>query len=124
MDVKRQVLERKRQFLAARLVQAHFRGYRCREGVCRDKAARIMQGQMRKRFRRRRAATVIQAAWLGWRSRRLFGPQLAANTATRAEKATLIQACWRGRSHRSSARKRFSAMLLLQVCKYAHQIGM
>ena len=28
MEVKHRVLERKRQFLAARLVQAHFRGYR------------------------------------------------------------------------------------------------
>eukprot|EP01048_Picozoa_sp_COSAG05_P011352 COSAG05_NODE_1064_length_5991_cov_12.180414_16_plen_82_part_01 len=47
-----------------------------REALLREKAARVMQRQVKRRLRRRAAATRIQAAWLGYRSRKVFGPEV------------------------------------------------
>ena len=115
-EVKQSILERKRQHIAARTIQAHWRGYTVREGELRAKAATVFQRQIRAILLRRRSASCIQAHCRGVLCRRSVLPWMEQQTGKRSAAGTRIQARWRGRSVRVYARRRFYAILTISKC--------
>lgn len=109
------VLLQKRQHLAARYVQASWRGYAVRDRIRRGKAASVLQKYVRRLTTRRRSATVIASAFRSWKIRKVISPILRTVREARDEAATEIQRFARGRSTRNAARRKFFVILMLQI---------
>jgi hypothetical protein len=113
-ELKRSVIQQKVRHLAARKIQATWRGYVCREELVREKAAVIFQKHIRRILLRRRCATQLQALARGYLCRHAVGPAMHQLTQTRAQAALMIQKIVRGRNYRRYSRRRFWAILTLQ----------
>ena len=113
-EKKALVLHLKRQAVAARQIQACFRGYRVREQGRLADAAKVFQKYWAKKFERRRKAILIQALWRGYWCRKTVKPGMDVLTAQRAQAALMIQGRQRVKIAKQEQSKRVIAILVLQ----------
>lgn len=117
------MIHQKRQAVAARTIQACFRGYMVREGhpVFGDprvgrmaEAAQVFQKYWAKRFERRRKAIYIEKIWRGYWNRKTVKPGMDVLTAERSKAALMIQGRQRIKIAKDDQTKRVIAILVVQ----------
>lgn len=122
-EKKALVIHQKRQAVAARHIQACFRGYLVREGhptlgdprVGRmAEAAKVFQKYWACKFERRRKAIFIQAVWRGYWCRKTVKPGMDVLTTQRSQAALMIQGRQRMKIAKQEQTKRVIAILVLQ----------
>ena len=122
-EKKALVIHQKRQAVAARSIQACFRGYLVREGhptfgdprVGRmSEAAKVFQKYWAGKFERRRKAIYIQAVWRGYWCRKTVKPGMDVLTQQRSQAALMIQGRQRIKIAKQEQTKRVIAILVLQ----------
>jgi hypothetical protein len=114
-DQRALLLLQKRQHLAARCMQAAWRGYFVRDTNHKHKASGVLQKYVRRITVRKRAVAGLQAGYRGWKCRQRILPVLREVRVHRDTVATEITRFARGWLQRTATQRMFFTLMVLQI---------